>query len=193
MPLAAVVAAVLLLCAINNSASAADDDGDITHKPSPHATDLAAAYARSATLLSDGTYKLYWTVTDEHLELAIDAKTTGLMTLTNQLTYQPKNCRSTNGHHRLLSSFTGSLTAKLSHTLMCYLVGITGWVGFGIAQPGMSTMALADIVTAHVNDANGSVEAVDRFSTGETTPQPDCKQDWEVVSGRQVGRRTPYT
>ena len=144
MAMLLVVALLVLVCTTTNGVSAADDQldhrnhDDVYELSSPHATDLADVYARSATGLSDGTYKLYWTLTDTHLQLAIDAKT-------------------------------------------------IGWVGFGIAQPGISTMALADIVTAHVNDLDGFVEVVDRFSTGETTPEPDCKQDWEVVSGRQVG------
>jgi hypothetical protein len=51
-------------------------------------------------------------------------------------------------------------------------------------------MKLADIVTAHVSDDDGSVVAVDRFTEDENAmPQEDCQQDWQVVSGRQVPAR----
>jgi hypothetical protein len=65
--------------------------------------------------------------------------------------------------------------------------GCPGWVGFGIAQPVTSSMKLADMVTAHVNDEDGTVEVVDRYTEDSNAmPKEDCQQDWQVLSGRQV-------
>ena len=66
---------------------------------------------------------------------------------------------------------------------------MAGWVGFGISQPGMSSMVLADMVTAHVDDTTGEVHVVDRFATSmDEPPAADCKQNWELVGGAQVRR-----
>ncbi|KAL6077594.1 Cytochrome b561 and DOMON domain-containing protein [Balamuthia mandrillaris] len=85
-----------------------------------------------------------------------------------------------------------ALTLKLS-------AQVTGWLGFGLAEQTSGSMLGADIVTAYVNDLDGTTVAEDRHVPWaayplQADPMPFPELDncshWEVLFGKQEDGHT---
>ncbi|KAK3267095.1 hypothetical protein CYMTET_24326 [Cymbomonas tetramitiformis] len=68
-------------------------------------------------------------------------------------------------------------------------VRTSGWIGFGIAEPGGGGMKGADIVTGFV-DAEGVGKINDMYAINNGQPYPDSCENWELIRAEKIGDTT---